>query len=313
MSLITELNSAQSLIYSRSNIRRAYQDFDDSDIAGINLDDQSCLVVRTDGTQQTYERQLITEAFVGYTKRLKDFFAYLGPNYRGPSIWHNSCYILFKGWHYGHALGHLSSNAKLQRHWADRFIHLTDETKLIALLQSDQTDLGHLVAPEGVQLAEQLVELDREATDEQDNPAPALEPWCSCGSFQRQLNDLSFFQQEIEGYKPTCIHLTWIHKFREFLANRTKAREESRTGTPEKCVAWWYAPPSDHHGCGRFVLLHTKYGSHAPRTHWRAYKPDEVFTQKDAWDLFDSMMASGYVPFPGTSLPQLASVVKKPA
>jgi hypothetical protein len=46
-------------------------------------------------------------------------------------------------------------------------------------------------------------------------------------------------------------------------------------------------------------------------THWRTYKPREVFTEDDAWSLFDNMMEAGYVPFPGTSLPQLNNATKK--
>ena len=109
-----ELNAAQACIYTRTNIGRAYQDFDDTEIAGIYLRGDDCLVVRRDGSEQTYSRQLIKAAYSTYTHRLKDFFSYLGPNYRGPSVWHNNAYILFKGWNYSHALGHLTSNAKLQ-------------------------------------------------------------------------------------------------------------------------------------------------------------------------------------------------------
>jgi len=88
--LQTELNSAQALIYSRSNIRRAYPEFDDTSIAGIYLRGDHCLVVRHDGSEQNYERSLIKAAFQSYTHRLKDFFSYLGPNYRGPSVWHHN-------------------------------------------------------------------------------------------------------------------------------------------------------------------------------------------------------------------------------
>jgi hypothetical protein len=76
-------------------------------------------------------------------------------------------------------------------------------------------------------------------------------------------------------------------------------------------VAWWYAPPSDAITDGRFLLLHTKHGAQAPLTHWRTYKPREVFTQHDAWTLFDNMLESGYVPFPGVALPQLKTTTKK--
>jgi hypothetical protein len=307
---LQQLNDAQACIYTRTNLRRAFKDFDDTDVAGIYLRDDSCLVVRRDGSEQTYNRPLIQHAFYDYTTRLKDFFAYLGPDYRGPGMWRYNAYILYKGWTYGHSLGHITPNAQLQKHWADRFIHLSDIPKLTALLQSDQTDLGHLVAPDGLRLPNRPVDLDAELVEDESTPA-ALEPWCSCGSFQRQLNNVALFQREIQGFRPWCIHLTWIQKYRELLCKRTEARNSSPGGTPDKCVAWWYAPPSDATSNGRFVLLHTKSGAQAPLSHWRTYKPREVFSQHDAWDLFFNMMEAGYVPFPGTALPQLQAAVKK--
>jgi hypothetical protein len=146
---LLELNEAQTAIYNRSNLRRAIKDFDDTEIASITLRDNLVVVVRTDGSQQTYPREIVVTAYQGFTQRLKHFFSYLGPNYRGPSIWHNNGYVLFKGWTYGHALGHITANAKLQTSWADKFIHINDQTKLEALLQSEHTDLGYLIAPEG--------------------------------------------------------------------------------------------------------------------------------------------------------------------
>ena len=312
----TELNIAQASIYSRSNIRRAFAEFDDTDIAGIYLRGTHCAVVRRDGSEQTYDREIIKQTFVSYTKRLKDFFAYLGPNYRGPSVWRRNAYVMFKGWHYGHALGHLTPNAKLQQHWADKFIHLSDPAKVTALLQSDQTDLGHLVAPDGLWPEDRTIDLDSPLQQDGDagameDHAPALEPWCSCGSFQRQVNHRDLFAQEIQGYKPWCIHLTWFHQYRNLLCKRTTVREQAPGGTPDKCVAWWYAPPSNATSDGRFVLLHTKHGAQAPLTHWRYYKPNENFTQQDAWTLFENMMDNGYVPFPGVALPQLKTAIKK--
>jgi hypothetical protein len=307
----TSLTATQAAIYSRTNIRRAFSDFDDTDVAGIYLRNDSCVVAYHHGGELTYPGEVIKTAFQTYTHRLKDFFSYLGPNYRGPSIWHNNAYVMFKGWNYNHALGNLSSNAKLQAHWADKFIHLKDVNKVTTLLQSDQTDLGHLVAPDGLRFSTGEINFDSDNEQEPDVGSPAAEPYCSCGSFQRQLANLSDFQMEITGYKPWCIHLTWFNKYRELLVKRADVRNEARGGAPMNCVAWWYAPPVDHNSNGRFVLLYTKHGSMAPLSHWRTYKPKEVFTQHDAWDLFFNMMDAGYVPFPGTSLPQLANATKK--
>ena len=307
----TSLTEAQASIYSRTNIRRAFSDFDDTDVAGIYLRNDSCVVAYHHGGELTYPQEVIKTAFKTYTHRLKDFFSYLGPNYRGPSIWHNNAYVMFKGWNYNHQLGYLTSNAKLQAHWADKFIHLTDVNKVTTLLQSDQTDLGHLVAPDGLRLSTGEIDFDSDNEQEPNSGSPTAEPYCSCGSFQRQLANLSDFQMEITGYKPWCIHLTWFHKYRELLCKRTDVRNAARGGVVETCVAWWYAPPRDHISDGRFVLLHTKSGAQAPLSHWRTYKPKEIYTQHNAWDLFSSMLDAGYVPFPGTSLPQLSNAIKK--
>ena len=153
--------------------------------------------------------------------------------------------------------------------------------------------------------------MDGELDDGTEQDPVFGEPSCSCGSFQRQLNNLSSFQEEIQGFKPWCIHLTWFNKYRELLCKRTEVRNASTSGAPDKCVAWWYAPPADHTSDGRFVLLHTKSGAQSPLSHWRTYKPNETFTQKDAWTLFFNMMEAGYAPFPGTSLPQLKNAFKK--
>jgi hypothetical protein len=308
---VLELNAAQACIYTRTNIRRAYPDFDDTEIAGIGVRDNNCIVVRRDGTEQTYDRSLIKSAYSTYTHRLKNFFSYLGPNYRGPSVWRNNAYVLFKGWTYTHALGHTTPNAKLQAHWADRFIHLSDPNKLITLLQSDQTDLGHLVAPDGLRLPNQPLDLDSELDSDTQQEPLFGKPTCSCGSFQRQLNNLSAFQEEIQGFEPWCIHLTWFQKYRELLCKRTELRNAAPSGVSDKCVAWWYAPPVDANSNGRFVLLHTKSGAQAPLSHWRTYKPNDVLTQHHAWDLFFNMMEAGYVPFPGIALPQLKEAIKK--
>jgi hypothetical protein len=168
-----------------------------------------------------------------------------------------------------------------------------------------------LVAPDGLRLADRPLDMDSELDEGAEQRTMFGEPSCSCGSFQRQLNNLSAFQEEIQGFRPWCIHLTWFNKYRELLCKRTEARNTSPSGTPDKCVAWWYAPPADATSDGRFVLLHTKSGAQAPLSHWRTYKPREVFNQRDAWDLFFNMMEAGYVPFPGTSLPQLKAAIKK--
>ena len=306
----TKLNDAQSIIYCRSNLQRAFNDFDETDIADITIDGNNVCVLRTDGSRQDYPRDKVTQAFTKFTGRLPHFFAYLGPNYRGPSVWRDNSYVLFKGWCYSHQLGHYNPNAKFQQRFADQLIHFETKEQLLPILQSDQADIGYLIAPDGFRLPPRLVDLDADLNEEQQEESCFGEPFCSCGSFQRQLNHLQDFRQEIPHFSPRCKHLAWVDKYREFTGKRSELRNECND-TPEKCVAWWYAPPGDGRSKGRFLLLHTKNGVQAPLTHWRHYRKGEVFTEDDAWTLFDNMLEAGYVPYPGTALRQLQSVFKQ--
>lgn len=311
MTTFTELNQTQSCIYSRSNLRRAFPGFDDTDIAGIYLHNNNLVVVRNDGNEELYDPKKVQESFMDFNRRLTDFFSFLGPNYRSPSVWHHNGYILFKGWHYNHQLGKNTQAAQLQRAWADKFIHLNKVEKLTALLQSDQTNLGYLIAPDGLRTEDHPIQHDDQLVEGSSDPDPVQHrPFCSCGAFQRQLNNLSEFSQEIEGFTPWCKHLTWFHKCREFQVKRAELITSARGNQPEKCCAWWYAPPSDGNSTGRFVVFHTTYGSQAPESHWRPYKPDKLFTQHDAWGLFFSMMEAGYVPYAGHALPQFKKRTK---
>ena len=306
----TPLNGAQSLIYTQTNLRRAFPDFEEGEVASIYLRNDHCIVARIDGSHETYERQLVVNAYLDFRSRLKDFFSYLGPNYRGPSPWRNEMYVMFKGWHHAHALGHLSRNAQLQTLLADKFTRIQHEEELLALIQSDQADIGHLVAPNGIRLQDRPISLDGELDDQPKSQPMRSEPYCSCGSFQSQFRHLSLFEKEIPGFKPDCIHLRWHRRWIQHLGQLTQVRNNARNGQPSNVVAWWYAPPSDGNSDGNFVLLHTKSGAQAPATHWRLYGRGKTFTQHDAWTLFNNMMEADYLPIPGKYLEQLKPFVK---
>lgn len=311
MEIKTKLNEAQSLIYCRSNLRRAFDDFDDTDIAGISLVGDNVCITRTDGTSQEFPREKVCAAFTKFTNRLPNFFAYLGPNYRGPSAWRDNGYVLFKGWSYTHSLGErLNPNARFQARFADQLIHFDTKDALLSVLQNEQFDIGYLIAPDGFHIKPRLLDLDGDFNEEQEEQASFGEPYCSCGSFHRQLNHLQAFKEEIPHFKPRCKHLSWVEKYREFISKRSQIRIECND-VPEKCVAWWYAPPEDGNTKGRMTLIHTKSGVNAPLSHWRHYRKGETFTEDDSWELFDNMLEAGYVPYPGDSLQQLKHIWKK--
>mgnify|MGYP003341453729 CR=1 FL=1 len=63
---LLELNEAQAMVYTRTNIRRAFADFDDTDVAGIYLLNDLCRVVYRDGAEVDYPRQQIKDSFVSF-------------------------------------------------------------------------------------------------------------------------------------------------------------------------------------------------------------------------------------------------------
>ena len=115
-----DFNFAQSLIYSRSNIKRTFSDFDDTDIAGIYAKESQLVVVRNDGTEQQYPINPVKEQYKSFTGRFPNFFAYMGPNNRGLSLWKNNAYIIFKGHSYAYQNSKFTSAAQLQSRFIDK-------------------------------------------------------------------------------------------------------------------------------------------------------------------------------------------------
>tara|TARA_B100000427_G_C15516450_1_gene598408 strand:- start:2000 stop:2920 length:921 start_codon:yes stop_codon:yes gene_type:complete len=298
------LTTAQTLIYSKKNIARAYEGFDDTDITGIyKIENDRIQIVRDTGDEEVLSASKIRSAFQSHIGRLPDYFSYLSPEYSGPTYWKYNACILFKGWKFDKS--QYPAAIKLQNLVSKRCNRIDDIEILKSFIQSDQNQLGYLVAPEGLVFPSKSSELLNDLNDiNLKKEKVHRTPYCSCPSFQRQLNNLSSFQDEIKDYKPTCKHITWIHKFRELCGARTKLRNVAPGNSPALCVAWGYKLPD------KLSLLWTRSGAQAPMSCWAEYKPDEHFTRKDAWSLFDRMIDKGFLPVLGSSLPQLSHYFK---
>jgi len=73
MTQLNKLDSGQSVIYTKTNIRRAFPDFDDTDIAGMYRQEDQLSIVRLDGTRQDFAAQPIANAYKDFTSRLPNF------------------------------------------------------------------------------------------------------------------------------------------------------------------------------------------------------------------------------------------------
>ena len=81
--------------------------------------------------------------------------------------------------------------------------------------------------------------------------------------------------------------MSWIRKFRHISGLRTKLHEEAPGHMPNQAVAWGYKPPTKEGLPGQFKLLYTKSGYMSAPRDWRWYKPDQSFTEEDAWEAKD--------------------------
>jgi hypothetical protein len=310
-SQLLDMNSAQALIYSKSNIRRAFPEFDDTEIAGIYKQDDDVIIVRHDGTNQKYDAALIRNAFQEFTSRVPDFFSYLGPNYRGPSVWRNNCYILFKGWLYSQVGAEKLFQTQAQYRWADKFSLLDSEEKVTNVL--NEYNLGYIVSPDGRIKGQKEVAIGTDEELPDDNQEDALQeaiPHCNCGSFQQQTQNLTELQAEIPGYEPICKHIAYMRKFREFCVKRSNLIEELRGGLVTNATAWHYTPPGAHQEYGNFRVIYTKSGQMATLDKWRIYNKNVTYTQHDVWQLLDNMLANKFVPFPLTALGHISHAFK---
>ena len=300
--LVVELNIAQKRIYSISNIKRTFKDFDDRDIAYISLKDDKCIVTRTDGSYQSYPKADIQVTYYGHCGRLVDYFHNLGPNYLTPMLWRNSvekeAYVMFKGVSYETQNSQFSPIVKRQRELIDHVnfspaLNYVDVDNLSAVLEDPECNTGHLVMPN--------------RNDEYG---------CSCGSYQKQLIYQDEFKQElcgehgilddVQSYEPQCIHRAWYYRFREYRNAVSQLRNSLPTGFPTKCAAWWYAPPEVKGTKGYLLILYTDKGYLAKQKDWKTYRPELTLNQYDLWEYLFRMLLNEYVPYCGhTTIPQI--------
>ena len=290
------MSEAQAFVYSRANIKRAFPKFDDADIVGIYVDRNSLVITRVDGTEQTIPAEPVHHAFMDFTGRLPHHFEYMGANYTTPKYWKNNGRIVMKGHSYYMQGGNISPGAISQRHFLQQYSPNVNQQTLEAIL--NEHNIGYLVAPDGLDIEpdERTMHLMGEG------PAPQKqcpEPYCSCGSFQRQLQIKQQLKEQFPFYQPTCKHLTWLRKLREYQVKRTALLGEQPTAFPQKCTAYYYQPPAFDETEGNLIILFTDQGKLAPIDQWQLYKPQKKakLTQHDVWDVLDNMIKNGYVPF----------------
>ena len=323
-----ELNEAQACIYSKSNIVRAYPDIEAMSIKDIRKKHGKIII----NDETKLDPKPIQEAFTEFINRVPNFFEYLSPTGCALTPWRDQHYVLWKGWKYQYP--YRKNLVGLQKFCIEKGIHkipyidglqaliqptaginckLHDQEVLKPFkLPFEEADLGYVIAPDG--RGKGVAEIDlltpfKEDVDEdevKEKEVSEPEPWCSCPSFQRQLRHAAQYKEEIKDFRIGCKHLSWIRKFRHISGLRTKLHEEAPGHMPNQAVAWGYKPPTTEGLPGQFKLLYTKSGYMASPRDWRWYKPEQSFTEEDAWPLFTNMLNNGYTYYTGSSLSQIA-------
>ena len=170
-----ELNEAQTCIYSKSNIARAYPDIDAMSIKDIRK--KNGKIVINDKTR--LDPKPIQEEFVKFTNRVPNYFEYLSPTGSALTPWRENCYVLWKGWKYQypqrknlvalqewcigkgvHKIPYIDGLQALIQPTAKINCKLHEEEVLKPFkLPFEECDLGYVVAPDGRNDASKEIDL----------------------------------------------------------------------------------------------------------------------------------------------------------
>ena len=290
-----ELNNAQKIIYTPSMISRAYPDFNHGQICTIYRVGENCIVKRKNRIEEKYDTGKIKIAYLEFMQRDIPFFSYLGPNYRGPIPWpyKPNTYILLKGWNYEYQGSHKNAEAKMQQLWINSFNNLKNIDALKAILEnSNDDDSDETILPDTKQALGHIITPYK---------------YCSCQAFQKQLKNLNQFKGEFyDQYEPSCKHLHWYDKFKLFQRKRNELTEDLSGRVPMKAVLWFYIPPEKQYQKGKFKIWWTTKGLYSDISNW---KQINSLSQWDAWNYFDRMLDKGFIPYEGSTVPKLKSML----
>ena len=73
-----------------------------------------------------------------------------------------------------------------------------------------------------------------------------------------------------------------------------------------KTVLWFYIPPVKQYQKGTFKLWWTTKGMYSDISNW---KQITSLSQWDVWNYFDRMLEKGFVPYEGSTVPKLKSML----
>ena len=334
----TKLNEAQEMIYTISNVCRAYPDYENRNLTKISKrDDGKLIITDEDGKNFIEDAKPVQDAFVRFTNRTPHFFKYLNPNYGGKVYFKDGAYMICKGdYKFGYANQRNQNIEGLQRRFVEGMTKLRQNqplaqpSDLAQILQRTsskyssvpeefrQPPLGYVVYPYGLpdkpkheqiriqnlfDIEDETDEIDvKEIKDKEDKPKKMKTPYCYCPSYQRQLRCKSLLKDEIEGYQIGCKHISWIQKFDEFLGRKSTLEKdlEKKDSFISKVVVWGYFPPTDPKGQGIFRVFYSNKGINAPKKDWKELvENDKPYTVHDVWNLFHRMLSKEYVPYCG--------------
>ena len=332
----TRLNEAQQMIYTISNVCRAYPEYENRNISSVSKrDDDTLIITDEDGKTFTEDAKPVQQAFMRFTNRLPHFFKYLNPSYGGKVHFKEGAYMLCKGdYKFGYKNQRNTTLEQLQLKFVNGMKKLKENqpyarpSDLAMILQRTSSDyssvpeefrqppLGYVVYPYGLPEVpkEQQIEIQNlfdleedaediditEIKDKDNKPKKMRTPYCFCPSYQRQLRCVSQLKDEIEGYTIGCKHISWIQKFDEFLGRKSTLEMNLENKASEKVVVWGFFPSDHPKGQGVFRVFYSNKGLHAPKKDWKELREnDKPYTVHDVWNLFHRMLSKEYVPYCG--------------
>ena len=286
------LSFPESQIYNMSAFHRINPDLSDEVIRSVRLDGTKVIFA---GVKEDYEcdANIYKEHFIEYRNRPSQYFDHLDSQVTHYRLWSHNCYFLPTNWMFRTPNKYNDSMLVPQLAFATNLPATEFDFKLVAE-ECELKQYGHLVAPWG------FCDLP------DDSDLPVGHPYCSCGSFQGQWQNLDAFKKILgSDFSPGCKHISYMNKLAHYKTRRQKIQMQQDKDREYKSAAIFARSPKSEMEDPQMIVLYANDRSTAQINKWKFYNNGQPIPAAQSWDLIDRMLNNGYLTFIGHKLSNL--------
>lgn len=289
------LSFAESQIYSMSAFYRVVPSNADEMLRTVRLDGTKVIFA---GMKQDYEfdANIFKDHFIEFRNRPSQYFDHADMQLNHYKLWSHNCYFLPTNWLFRYST-RMNDDLLFAQYGFGNNLSRTPFDFARAAEECELNQYGHLVAPWG------FCDLPEDSALPKDGT-----PYCSCGSFQGQWQNLDEFKKILgDDYQPGCKHISYMKKIAEYKSKRQKVQEQQDKDRAYKSAAVFARTPRNELADPELLVLYTEDRSTVQIDKWKFYNSGKPIPASESWSLLDRILNTGYLTFMGHKLPNLAN------